>query len=163
MHYTAVQSDLGPFGIIVDGDGAVLASGWARDASELAVRTGLSLGLDVRERTDVGAASRFAVDWFAGRQVPLEDVPVRQASGAFIERAWVELRATRSGEVLTYSELARRCGRPLAVRAAAQACARNACMLFVPCHRVLRSDGSLGGFRYGLKTKQWLLAAEAAA
>ena len=51
-------------------------------------------------------------------------------------------------------------GRPAAIRAAAQACARNAAALFVPCHRVLRTDGSLGGFRWGLDVKKWLLAHE---
>ena len=58
---------------------------------------------------------------------------------------------------VTYTEFAALAGRPAAVRAAAQACARNAAALFVPCHRVLRTDGSLGGFRWGLPVKRWLL------
>jgi methylated-DNA-[protein]-cysteine S-methyltransferase len=58
---------------------------------------------------------------------------------------------------VTYTEFAARAGRPAAVRAAAQACARNAAALFVPCHRVLRLDGSLGGFRWGLPVKRWLI------
>lgn len=57
----------------------------------------------------------------------------------------------------SYTELAAKAGRPRAVRAAAAACARNPAALFVPCHRVLRSDGSLGGFRWGLPAKRWLL------
>jgi methylated-DNA-[protein]-cysteine S-methyltransferase len=62
---------------------------------------------------------------------------------------------------VSYTELAAKAGRPEAVRAAASACARNAAALFVPCHRVLRSDGSLGGFRWGTTVKRWLLEHEA--
>jgi methylated-DNA-[protein]-cysteine S-methyltransferase len=77
----------------------------------------------------------------------------------FLEQAWRVLREVR--EPITYTELAARAGRPAAVRAAAQACARNAAALFVPCHRVLRNDGTLGGFRWGLPVKRWLLNHEA--
>jgi methylated-DNA-[protein]-cysteine S-methyltransferase len=71
------------------------------------------------------------------------------------------LRTVPAGRPDSYAAFATRCGRPRAVRAAAQACARNAAALFVPCHRVLGSDGGLGGFRYGTPVKQWLLDHEA--
>lgn len=87
-------------------------------------------------------------------------VPVRQVSGPFRTHAWDVLREVRAGERLTYSEYALRSGRPAAVRAAAGACAMNAAALFVPCHRILRTDGSLGGFRYGLPIKESLLTRE---
>jgi methylated-DNA-[protein]-cysteine S-methyltransferase len=61
---------------------------------------------------------------------------------------------------VTYTGLAARAGRPAAVRAAAQACARNPAALFVPCHRVIRSDGTMGGFRWGVPVKRWLLEHE---
>jgi methylated-DNA-[protein]-cysteine S-methyltransferase len=63
---------------------------------------------------------------------------------------------------VTYTGYARLAGRPAAVRAAAQACARNAVALFVPCHRVVRTDGTLGGYRWGLGVKRWLLDHELA-
>jgi methylated-DNA-[protein]-cysteine S-methyltransferase len=65
-----------------------------------------------------------------------------------------------AGAPVSYTDFANLAGRPLATRAAAQACARNAAALFVPCHRILRLDGSLGGFRWGLDVKRWLLAFE---
>jgi methylated-DNA-[protein]-cysteine S-methyltransferase len=68
----------------------------------------------------------------------------------------------KAGEPVTYTGFADLAGRPAAVRAAAMACARNAAALFVPCHRVLRLDGSLGGFRWGIPVKRWLLDHEAA-
>jgi methylated-DNA-[protein]-cysteine S-methyltransferase len=70
------------------------------------------------------------------------------------------LRDVPAGAPVSYAEYARRSGRPAAIRAAASACARNAAALFVPCHRVLRTDKTLGGFRYGLDVKRWLIAHE---
>ena len=78
-------------------------------------------------------------------------------------RGWAALRAIDAGKQLTYTGFAAALGQPSAVRAAASICARNAPALFVPCHRVLRSDGSLGGFAWGLDVKESLLAREAAA
>ena len=70
------------------------------------------------------------------------------------------MREIKPGEPITYTAFAALAGRPAAVRAAAQACARNAPALFVPCHRVLRTDGGLGGYRWGLDVKKWLLGHE---
>jgi len=74
--------------------------------------------------------------------------------------AWEVLRTVPAGAPVTYTEYAAKSGRPAAVRAAASACARNAAALFVPCHRVLRTDGTLGGFRWGLECKRRLIAHE---
>jgi methylated-DNA-[protein]-cysteine S-methyltransferase len=67
------------------------------------------------------------------------------------------LREVKPGEPVTYPGFATLTGRPRAIRPAAAACARNATALFVPCHRVLRTDGGLGGYRWGLPVKRWLL------
>ena len=75
--------------------------------------------------------------------------------------AWIVLRTVRGGEPLSYKEFAELSGRPSAIRGAAGACARNAVALFVPCHRILRTGGALGGFRWGLDVKRWLLTHEA--
>jgi methylated-DNA-[protein]-cysteine S-methyltransferase len=97
-----------------------------------------------------------------GDLTAIDDVPVRQhTDGPFLAHAWHTLRAVRPGEPVSYATFAALAGRPAAVRAAAQACARNAAALFVPCHRIVRTDGSLGGFRWGLPVKRWLLDHEA--
>lgn len=75
---------------------------------------------------------------------------------------WEQLRRIRPGDPLTYSEFADALGTPRAVRAAASVCARNPVALFVPCHRVLRADGSMGGFAWGEDVKRSLLEGEAA-
>ena len=96
--------------------------------------------------------------YFAGEDVRLTDVPVDlEYDSPFFTRCAEALRAVPRGEVVTYGELAALAGAPGAARAAGTFCARNRLGLFVPCHRVLRSDGTLGGFRWGLPVKQWLL------
>jgi len=81
---------------------------------------------------------------------------------AFQQRVWQALRAIPSGATATYSEIAKRIGRPRAIRAVAQACAANPAAVAVPCHRVVRRDGGLGGYRWGIERKRALLAREAA-
>ncbi|GIW82778.1 MAG: hypothetical protein KatS3mg105_4585 [Gemmatales bacterium] len=78
----------------------------------------------------------------------------------FQKTVWRYLQTIPPGTTRSYREVARAIGRPRAVRAVAQACARNPIALFVPCHRVIRSDGKLGGYRWGLAQKERLLDAE---
>jgi AraC family transcriptional regulator of adaptative response/methylated-DNA-[protein]-cysteine methyltransferase len=73
---------------------------------------------------------------------------------------WRMLRRTKPGRILSYTELAQSLERPTAVRAVASACAANHIALLVPCHRVVRADGHLGGYRWGLTLKQHLLKHE---
>jgi methylated-DNA-[protein]-cysteine S-methyltransferase len=72
------------------------------------------------------------------------------------------MREVPAGEVITYAELAARAGNSRAVRAAGSACAQNMVAPIVPCHRIVRTGGSLGGYYYGLPVKEWLLAHEQA-
>ncbi len=92
----------------------------------------------------------------------LDAVSVSQPGGPFMQQAWGTLRGVKAGETESYSGLAARAGRPNAVRAAGTACAKNRVAPFVPCHRIVRSDGSLGGYYYGLPVKQALLTHEGA-
>jgi methylated-DNA-[protein]-cysteine S-methyltransferase len=103
-------------------------------------------------------AVKAVESYFGGDIAALESVPVQQSGTPYLEHCWDVLRTLRAP--VTYTEFARLTGKPHAVRAAAQGCARNQVALLVPCHRVLRSDGSLGGYRWGLHVKQWLLAHE---
>lgn len=88
------------------------------------------------------------------------DLPFDLRGTAFQQRVWQALRAIPSGTTATYSELAKRIGRPRAVRAVAQACAANPAAVAIPCHRVVRRDGGLGGYRWGIERKRALLARE---
>lgn len=88
------------------------------------------------------------------------DLPVDVAGTAFQQAVWAALRAIPAGETRTYSQVAAAVGRPAAVRAAGTACGDNSLAILIPCHRVLRTDGSLGGYAYGLERKERLLEKE---
>ncbi|MDE2167076.1 MAG: bifunctional DNA-binding transcriptional regulator/O6-methylguanine-DNA methyltransferase Ada [Alphaproteobacteria bacterium] len=89
------------------------------------------------------------------------DLPLDLRGTAFQQRVWQALRTIPPGATATYGEIARRVGRPRAVRAVAQACAANPVAVAIPCHRVVRRDGGLGGYRWGIERKRALLAREA--
>jgi len=95
-------------------------------------------------------------------QLPHLDLPTDVQATAFERRVWEELRRIPYGVTRTYSEVARAIGRPTATRAVARACALNPTSVVVPCHRVIREDGKLAGYRWGLARKRSLLAREAA-
>lgn len=87
------------------------------------------------------------------------DLDILQGT-TFQREVWAELQKIQPGETVTYQELARRVGRPKAVRAVAQACAHNTLAIAIPCHRCIRSDGALAGYRWGIEWKRKLLELE---
>jgi methylated-DNA-[protein]-cysteine S-methyltransferase len=164
--HATMSTPPGPFTVVVDTDAdgreVVIASGWTADITDLLPVVHASLRPAGSELVDRLPVLDVVEQFFAGRIDAIDDVLVRQRSGPFLQEAWEVLRTVPAGEPDTYAAFAARCGRPAAVRAAANACARNAAALFVPCHRVLGSDGGLGGFRWGTPVKRWLLDHEAA-
>lgn len=156
-----VDTPDGAFTIVADDRGRVLASGWTADPAAALARIHARLRpSDVREgETDAAAA---ALAYYAGDVSAIDEVAVSQTGTAMQLLGWAGLRDIDPGHPLSYTEFAAALGQPSAVRAAASICARNAPALFVPCHRVLRSDGTLGGFAWGLDVKRSLLAREAA-
>ena len=90
------------------------------------------------------------------------DLPLDVRATAFQKKVWESLQQIPRGETRSYSEVAREIGEPAAVRAVARACASNPVALAVPCHRVVRSDGDLAGYRWGVDRKKKLLQQERA-
>jgi AraC family transcriptional regulator of adaptative response/methylated-DNA-[protein]-cysteine methyltransferase len=99
-------------------------------------------------------------EWIVSRRRGL-DLPLDIRGTAFQRRVWRELRRIPAGGTASYGEVARRIGKPGAARAVARACASNPLALAVPCHRVIRSDGRLGGYAGGVERKRALLEREA--
>lgn len=94
------------------------------------------------------------------QQRPDISLPLDIQGTAFQRQVWEALRAIPTGTTTTYTELANKIGRPKAVRAVASACAANKLAIVIPCHRVIRSDGHLGGYRWGIERKEALLERE---
>jgi len=88
------------------------------------------------------------------------DLPLDVRGTAFQQRVWRALREIAVGSTVSYAEVARRLGAPRSVRAVAQACAANPLAVLIPCHRVVRHDGALSGYRWGIERKRALLTLE---
>jgi len=101
-------------------------------------------------------------DYFDGDVAAINGIQVRQPGAPFSQAAWKAMKNVRPGKVISYSDLAERAGSPAAVRAAGSACAKNAIVLVVPCHRIVKTGGALGNYAFGLSKKEWLLRHEGA-
>ncbi|WP_199452408.1 MULTISPECIES: bifunctional transcriptional activator/DNA repair enzyme AdaA [Marinobacter] len=101
-----------------------------------------------------------ALDQHISAGAPRPDLPLDMRGTAFQVKVWQFLLSIREGDVLSYSEVAAKIDKPRAVRAVASACGKNRIGVLIPCHRVLRGDGGLGGYRWGLERKRALLEAE---
>ena len=113
----------------------------------------------LRDDRALAPAVRSILAYLTGRETHLE-LPLDIRATAFQGRVWDALRAIPYGATRSYSEVARAIGRPAAVRAVAQACAANPVPLVIPCHRVVRNNGDLGGYRLGVARKRALLERE---
>jgi AraC family transcriptional regulator of adaptative response/methylated-DNA-[protein]-cysteine methyltransferase len=135
-----------------------------------ALETQLGLEFPQAERLAADAAAKTPLDdWMAAldrhlsHAAPRPDLPLDLRGTAFQIRVWRFLLSVKPGEVVSYGDVAAGIGSPRAVRAAASACAANRVAILIPCHRVLRADGGLGGYRWGPERKRALLDAERAA
>ncbi len=161
------RTPAGPLVVVVDphaaGDlgpreyGAVVATTF-RDLDDALERLP-GLGWDVHPRTPVPVIREVLARYADGDLDALEEVSVSQPGGPFQQRAWRSMRTIRAGSIDTYAGLARRAGQPRAARAAGTVCSSNLVAPFVPCHRVVASNG-LGGYGYGLDIKVALLEHE---
>jgi len=162
ISYTIVQTDLGRV-LIAATDKGVCAIRIGESDTELLAE----LAGEFSEATLVVADEALrqiggrVVELAAGRSVSTRDIPLDLRGTAFQVEVWEALRTIRPGEQVSYGDVANRLGRPTAFRAVASACAANSVALVVPCHRVVRSDGTSGGYRWGPERKATLLAAEA--
>jgi methylated-DNA-[protein]-cysteine S-methyltransferase len=158
-----VKTPIGPLRLVVH-EGVLVALAFAdrdeRGETDLERRFG-PIALE-KQADPAGLATRLR-GYFDGELRALDTIPVDTGGTPFQHAVWSALREIPVGSTVAYSELARRIGRPAAVRAVAAANARNPIAVVVPCHRVIGVDGSLTGYGGGLHRKQWLLAHEQAA
>ncbi len=149
-------------------------TGYARDGALCALDFGTRDGngrvvlerrfgaLEVREASGAREAKRALEAYFAGELEALDAIAVDPGGTEFQARIWAALRRIPPGRTASYTDLARAVGAPSAVRAAGSANGQNPVPVVIPCHRVVRSDGTLGGYGGGLDRKRWLLDHEKA-
>jgi len=165
IHYTIVSSPLGRLlvGATEKGISAVYL-GKSDEELESALREEYrraEICEDAQARGDLRTWVEKIVAHLKGKE-PHLDLPTDVQGTAFRRRVWEELRRIPYGTTATYTEVAKRIGKPRAMRAVARACATNPVSVVVPCHRVVRQDGGLAGYRWGLERKQALLEKETA-
>ena len=130
-----------------------------------AVKAGLDIAdqnREVKVVKSIPIISDLIADYFDGDISAITGILVRQPGATFSQAAWKAMRKVKAGAVISYADLADRAGSAAAVRAAGTACAKNAIMLVVPCHRIVKSGGALGNYAYGVNKKEWLLSHEGA-
>ena len=161
LENTTVETPAGAFWLAAK-DGALVAAGFAEARPRLLARLEARFGpLDVREADDPAGAASALRRFVAGDLGAVEGLAVDAGGTPFQRDVWAALRAIPAGTTVTYAELARRVGRPRAVRAVGAANGANPVSIVVPCHRVVGKDG-LRGYAGGLPRKAWLLGHEGA-
>jgi methylated-DNA-[protein]-cysteine S-methyltransferase len=161
-----VETPLGELLIVADEDDRLRSTMWTEYESrlqhQLAAHYGKK-GFVLEPGKNPGGLTEAVAAYFAGDLRAIEALPVATAGTPFQTAVWNALRGIPCGETISYAELARRIGRPSAVRAVGLANGANPVGVVVPCHRVIGSDGSLTGFGGGIERKRWLLNHEAPA
>ena len=152
-----IDSPIGPVRFALRGNALCalgFASQWKKLEANLEARFGT---VEWRSGREARTVVRRLRDYFDGDLDCLDPIPVDVEGTPFQRQVWRRLRRVRPGEAISYARLAAAIGRPKAVRAVGSANRSNPVSLVVPCHRVIRSDGSLGGYGGGVKRKKWLL------
>ncbi|PZS33570.1 MAG: methylated-DNA--[protein]-cysteine S-methyltransferase [Pseudonocardiales bacterium] len=157
---STIDTPVGPFTAIAENDVLVSAGFRATPAEQREQLDPRRRSMPMTVVDDLGPITTALRGYFAGDVTALDTIEVDQPGGAFRTAAWKAMRAVPPGETITYGELAALAGTPGAGQAAGTACSQNRIALVVPCHRIVRTGGGLGGYFYGLDMKRRLLAHE---
>ena len=161
-----LPTPIGELIVVADRDGCLRTVDWTDYEARMKALLDRHYGKDrytLTPRRDPAGLSQAMRRYFKGDLAVLHDLPVATEGTPFQRTVWKALRRIKHGTTVSYGELARRIGRPSAVRAVGLANGQNPISIVVPCHRVIGSDGSLTGYGGGLSRKQWLLAHEGVA
>jgi methylated-DNA-[protein]-cysteine S-methyltransferase len=152
----------GDFYMIADDDDVVRASGFG-DVDSLAARLPEALRGIPLQAAKAHPYQQLVQAYYGGDKQALDRIVRHQDGSDFQEKVWEAISSVGYGSTVSYKELADRSGAPAAIRAAGTICGRNRLILLVPCHRILKSDGSVGSYLYGPAIKMQLLQREKAA
>jgi methylated-DNA-[protein]-cysteine S-methyltransferase len=161
----SLATPIGQLIYVCDSEGRLRMVDWSDHESRARRLLGIHYGKTgytlTKQRDPFGLTARLAA-YFEGDITIIDDIPTATAGTAFQREVWRALRRIPAGTTISYGELARRIGRPNAVRAVGLANGSNPIGVVVPCHRVIGANGSLTGYGGGLHRKEWLLAHERA-
>jgi len=157
-----IKTPWGPIATFVDVSKEPVVIGAAfSDIPKFLKKSGHKLNIvEFKSDSKLAGVSAVVADWVAGDVDAFNALKVRQPGGEFTQAVWKSLRKVRGGTVISYADLAAKAGRPLAVRAAGTAMATNLIAPIVPCHRVVKTGGALGGYGFGIDLKAKLLQHE---
>ena len=162
IKYTIADSPMGRLLVAMTEKGVCSVAMGDRDVQlERALRDEFSAAKIERADSALGTIVNLVLKHLATKEQHL-DLPLDIRATAFQRQVWEKLRAIPYGQTVSYGDVAKALGKPGAVRAVGHACATNPVALVIPCHRVVREDKSLGGYRWGLERKRKLLEAERA-
>lgn len=157
-----IRTPWGPIATFVDVSKEPVVIGAAfSDIPKFLKSSGQKLDIaDFKKDLKLAGVSAVVTNWIAGDVDAFSVLKVRQPGGEFTQAVWKSLRKVRGGTVISYADLAAKAGRPLAIRAAGTAMATNLIAPIVPCHRVIKTSGALGGYGFGIDLKAKLLQHE---
>jgi len=159
LRYIACETPDGAFHIIIDGDDIARASGFG-SLIDLQGRLPLEFRDVTLESVENHPYETLVAAYYDGDKSALDKIPRHQEGSDFQEKVWQAIGAIPYGKTMSYKELADASGNPAAIRAAGTICGLNKLILLVPCHRILKSDGSVGSYLYGPEIKTSLLRHE---
>jgi AraC family transcriptional regulator of adaptative response/methylated-DNA-[protein]-cysteine methyltransferase len=160
VRFTIAPSPLGRM-LIAATDKGICSIQFADSDNELLQGLMREFPFAVRRRDDAALAQwKTSLARLIRGQEPQPSLPLDIRATAFQRRVWEALQRIPRGETRSYSAVAKKIGMPAACRAVARACATNPVAIAIPCHRVVREGGDLGGYRWGIERKQKLLAME---
>jgi methylated-DNA-[protein]-cysteine S-methyltransferase len=157
---STIATPMGPLTLLAS-DGVLRAASFTDQPGEIQARLGAAeREQDLRRTDDLGPITDALHAYFDGEVGAIDSLPVEQAGNSWFQSAWKVMREVPAGSTISYRDLAARVSDPGNARVAGFACARNQIVLVVPCHRIVRTGGSLGDYYYGLDVKSWLLRHE---
>jgi methylated-DNA-[protein]-cysteine S-methyltransferase len=151
-----------PMSVLVDVENKPIVVGAAfLPMTKFLRKAGRKLNIaDYKKDTKLAGVTQVVNNWIDGDLNAFSQLKVRQPGGEFMQECWKELRKVKGGKVVSYAQLAKSAGRPLAVRAAGTACSSNLIAPIIPCHRVVKTGGQLGNYGFGSPLKAALLKHE---
>ena len=160
LYFDRLGTPIGEMMIVADREGNLRATFWTDhdgDVRDFLARQNRGAQIELEPASDPDGLTGAMAAYFSGDLHAIDALPVKTSGTSFQREVWQTLRGIACGTTISYGELARRIGRPEAVRAVGLANGANPIGVAVPCHRVIGANGSLTGYGGGIERKRWLL------